>query len=178
MTAVAWYRSWTQAATSSHEVAVGYVLLRHMAPCHAALAAKRRALASCGSSLPDSASGAVGACLVRPSPALLRHPHPPRPRRRRPHWPCPGSLPGPCARGVFHTVASVSLMRYLEYQVLRRTYEYLAIVSLMLPDEYSYNFLFVPKMMTATSTEQSTDNSCAFLKRPPFRLRKVLGDDG
>src|ERR1700722_10709752 len=29
-------------------------------------------------------------------------------------------------------------------------------------------------MMTATSTEHNTDNSCAFLKRPPFRLRKVL----
>ena len=28
--------------------------------------------------------------------------------------------------------------------------------------------------MTATSTEQSTDNSCAFLNSPPLRLRKVL----
>lgn len=28
--------------------------------------------------------------------------------------------------------------------------------------------------MTATSTEQSTDNSCAFLKRPPLRFRNVL----
>jgi hypothetical protein len=28
--------------------------------------------------------------------------------------------------------------------------------------------------MTATSTEQRTDNSCAFLNKPPFRLRKVL----
>ena len=28
--------------------------------------------------------------------------------------------------------------------------------------------------MTATSTEQSTDNSCAFLNRPPLRFRKVL----
>jgi hypothetical protein len=29
-------------------------------------------------------------------------------------------------------------------------------------------------MMTATSTEQRTDSSCAFLNRPPLRLRKVL----
>lgn len=28
--------------------------------------------------------------------------------------------------------------------------------------------------MTATSTEQRTDSSCAFLKRPPFRFKKVL----
>lgn len=28
-------------------------------------------------------------------------------------------------------------------------------------------------MMTATSTEQSTDNSCAFLNRPPLRFKKV-----
>lgn len=43
----------------------------------------------------------------------------------------------------------------------------------MLPDEKSYSFLLCPKIMTATSTEQSTLNSCAFLKRPPLRLRKV-----
>ncbi len=44
-------------------------------------------------------------------------------------------------------------------------------------DENSCSFLLVPapKMMTATSTEQSTESSWAFLKRPPFRLRKVLG---
>lgn len=29
-------------------------------------------------------------------------------------------------------------------------------------------------MTTATSTEQSTDNSYAFLKRPPFLFKKVL----
>jgi hypothetical protein len=28
--------------------------------------------------------------------------------------------------------------------------------------------------MTATSTEHNTASSCAFLKRPPFRFRKVL----
>ena len=28
--------------------------------------------------------------------------------------------------------------------------------------------------MTATSTEHNTDNSCAFLNKPPFRLRNVL----
>ncbi len=44
-------------------------------------------------------------------------------------------------------------------------------------DENSCSFLLVPapKMMTATSTEQSTESSWAFLKRPPFRFRKVLG---
>lgn len=31
--------------------------------------------------------------------------------------------------------------------------------------------------MTATSTEQRTESSCAFLNRPPLRLRKVLNDD-
>lgn len=29
-------------------------------------------------------------------------------------------------------------------------------------------------MITATSTEQRTESSCAFLKRPPLRLRNVL----
>lgn len=29
-------------------------------------------------------------------------------------------------------------------------------------------------MMTATSTEQRTESSCAFLKRPPLRFRNVL----
>jgi hypothetical protein len=29
-------------------------------------------------------------------------------------------------------------------------------------------------MKTATSTEQSTESSCAFLNRPPLRFRKVL----
>jgi hypothetical protein len=49
-------------------------------------------------------------------------------------------------------------------------------VSLMSPDENSYSFLLWPKMMTATSTEQSTESSCAFLNRPPLRFRKVLRD--
>jgi hypothetical protein len=40
--------------------------------------------------------------------------------------------------------------------------------------EYSYSFLLVPKIMTATSTEQRTESSCAFLNKPPLRLRKVL----
>ena len=44
----------------------------------------------------------------------------------------------------------------------------------MSPEENSYSFLLWPKMMTATSTEQSTESSCAFLNRPPLRLRKVL----
>lgn len=43
----------------------------------------------------------------------------------------------------------------------------------MSPDEYSYSFLLWPKMMTATSTEHSTESSCAFLNKPPLRLRKV-----
>jgi hypothetical protein len=50
---------------------------------------------------------------------------------------------------------------------------YLRRVSLMSPDENSYSFLLWPKMMTATSTEHSTDSSWAFLNRPPLRLRKV-----
>lgn len=45
----------------------------------------------------------------------------------------------------------------------------------MSPDENSYSFLLWPKMMTATSTEHSTESSCAFLNRPPLRFRKVLG---
>ena len=44
---------------------------------------------------------------------------------------------------------------------------------MMSPDEYSYSFLLWPKMMTATSTEHSTESSCAFLNKPPLRLRKV-----
>lgn len=48
-------------------------------------------------------------------------------------------------------------------------------VSLMSPEENSYSFLLWPKMMTATSTEHRTESSWAFLKRPPLRLRKVLG---
>lgn len=40
-------------------------------------------------------------------------------------------------------------------------------------DEYSYSFLLWPKIMTATSTEQRTASSCAFLNSPPFRLRNV-----
>ncbi len=46
----------------------------------------------------------------------------------------------------------------------------------MSPEENSYSFLLWPKMITATSTEQRTDSSCAFLNRPPLRLRKVLVD--
>ena len=44
----------------------------------------------------------------------------------------------------------------------------------MSPEENSYNFLLCPKMMTATSTEHSTESSCAFLNSPPLRLRNVL----
>jgi hypothetical protein len=44
----------------------------------------------------------------------------------------------------------------------------------MSPDENSYSFLLWPNIMTATSTEQRTESSCAFLNRPPLRLRKVL----
>lgn len=40
-------------------------------------------------------------------------------------------------------------------------------------DEYSYSFLLWPKIMTATSTEQRTASSCAFLNRPPFRFKNV-----
>ena len=47
-------------------------------------------------------------------------------------------------------------------------------VSLISVEEYSYSFLLWPNIMTATSTEQRTDSSWAFLKRPPFRFRKVL----
>lgn len=32
-------------------------------------------------------------------------------------------------------------------------------------------------MKTATSTEQSTESSCAFLKRPPLRFRNVLWEE-
>lgn len=49
-------------------------------------------------------------------------------------------------------------------------------VSLISPDENSYSFLLWPNMMTATSTEQRTESSWAFLKRPPLRFRKVLGE--
>lgn len=44
----------------------------------------------------------------------------------------------------------------------------------MSPEEYSYSFLLWPKIITATSTEQRTESSWAFLNRPPLRLRKVL----
>lgn len=47
----------------------------------------------------------------------------------------------------------------------------------MFPEENSYRRLLLPKMMTATSTEQRTDSSWAFLKRPPLRLRKVLREE-
>lgn len=55
-----------------------------------------------------------------------------------------------------------------------RTYWYFVISSRMSAEEYSYSFLLLPKIKTATSTEQSTESSCAFLNRPPFRFRKVL----
>lgn len=55
-----------------------------------------------------------------------------------------------------------------------RTYWYFVISSRISAEEYSYSFLLLPKMKTATSTEQSTESSCAFLNRPPFRFRKVL----
>ena len=45
-------------------------------------------------------------------------------------------------------------------------------------DEYSKSFLLLPKIMTATSTEQSTESSWAFLKRPPLRFKKVLWTAG
>ena len=47
-------------------------------------------------------------------------------------------------------------------------------VSFISPDEYSYSFLLWPKIITATSTEHRTESSCAFLNRPPLRLRNVL----
>lgn len=43
----------------------------------------------------------------------------------------------------------------------------------MSAEENSYSFLLWPKMITVTSTEQRTESSWAFLKRPPLRLRKV-----
>jgi hypothetical protein len=60
------------------------------------------------------------------------------------------------------------------YDVGVRTYVYLVMSSRISLEEYSYSFLLLPKMKTATSTEHKTDNSCAFLNRPPLRLRKVL----
>jgi hypothetical protein len=69
------------------------------------------------------------------------------------------------ARSSFSAVSSTGGMH---------TYWYRPMVSLMSPDENSYSFLLWPKMMTATSTEHSTDSSCAFLNRPPLRFRKVL----
>lgn len=56
---------------------------------------------------------------------------------------------------------------------LSPTYWKRPIISLMSDDEYSYSFLLCPKITTATSTEHSTDSSCAFLNRPPLRFRKV-----
>jgi hypothetical protein len=43
----------------------------------------------------------------------------------------------------------------------------------MSADEYSYSFLLLPKMKTATSTEHRTESSCAFLNKPPLRFRNV-----
>jgi hypothetical protein len=43
--------------------------------------------------------------------------------------------------------------------LLAHTYVYRVIKSRMSHDEYSYSFLLLPKMKTATSTEQSTESS-------------------
>lgn len=77
-----------------------------------------------------------------------------------------------CAAILSHTTR-ISI-RPMHAFVAKRTYWKRPIVSLISPDEYSYSFLLWPKMITATSTEQRTDSSCAFLKRPPLRLRNVL----
>jgi hypothetical protein len=61
---------------------------------------------------------------------------------------------------------------------VKRTYWYLVMSCPMSFEEYSYSFLLLPKMKTATSTEHRTESSCAFLKRPPFLLRKVLRNTG
>lgn len=106
---------------------------------------------------------------------LSRLLHPPlrprRPRHRRP--PCRQSPAGPCVRARRHTMSESALVRQFARPYATLTYWNLAIVSLMSPDEYSYSFLLWPKMMTATSTEHSTESSCAFLNKPPLRLRKV-----
>jgi len=60
------------------------------------------------------------------------------------------------------------------HPVKSHTKLYRCIISPISLDEYSYNFLLFPKIMTATSTEQRTESSCAFLNNPPLRLRKVL----
>lgn len=101
-----------------------------------------------------------------PLPRLLRHRH----RRRRP---CPRSLEVPYVREHRHTVhrQRIPFLRQGLLQV--HTYWKRPMISLMSDDEYSYSFLLWPKITTATSTEQSTESSCAFLNSPPLRLRKV-----
>jgi len=54
------------------------------------------------------------------------------------------------------------------------TYWYLVKISPISVLEYSYSFLLLPNIITATSTEQRTESSCAFLNKPPLRLRNVL----
>jgi hypothetical protein len=56
----------------------------------------------------------------------------------------------------------------------KHTYWYLVKISPISLLEYSYNFLLLPKIITATSTEQSTESSCAFLNKPPLRFKNVL----
>lgn len=105
--------------------------------------------------------------------SCLLHPHlrPRHPHRRR--LPCRRSPVGPCVRARRHTMPESVLVQQCARIYATLTYWNLAIVSFMSPDEYSYSFLLWPKMMTATSTEHSTESSCAFLNKPPLRLRKV-----
>jgi len=69
-------------------------------------------------------------------------------------------------RRPFVLVRSTMLLRYvskillcLDVSLLAHTYVYRVIKSRMSHDEYSYSFLLLPKMKTATSTEQSTESS-------------------
>lgn len=68
-------------------------------------------------------------------------------------------------------------MRPVKRPLVEPTYWYLVMRCCISAEEYSYNFLLLPKMKTATSTEHKTESSWAFLNRPPFRLRKVLEED-
>lgn len=65
-------------------------------------------------------------------------------------------------------------MQPTKQPLVELTYWYLVMRCCISAEEYSYSFLLLPKMKTATSTEHRTESSCAFLNRPPFRLRKVL----
>ena len=109
-----------------------------------------------------------GTHRVGPHAPLLHH------HRRLPNPSSLQNLPGLSIRAQLHT-------RLCQFPTHRgigggslRTYECRLIISLISPDEYWYSFLLLPKMTTATSTEHNTESSWAFLKRPPFRLRKVL----